>query len=459
MDESMNPKSEKLKIGRFFAWKSRDISQACLQLIVNSYFMLFCTNILEMNSVLVGSILMASKVIDIVADLVAGYLVDNTNTKLGKARPYELCIIGSWFFTVLLFFCPPEWSTAVKAIWIFLTYSFTFSVFTTLLNASQTPYIIRAFKTRSMVTKVSSYGGIVSTLGAVVVSVTFPILMGKFGSTASGWHTLILIFALPLAVIGVLRFIFIKEDTSVAVGTVEKKIRLTDIWKMLKSNRYVWAFAGVNGLFSFVTGLNVSAQYFKYVVGNIQLQGIMSMLLVLMLPVMMLFPKLINRFTVSQLIQFGALLAIVGYIVNFFAGANMVMLVIGSMLTSLATLPISYLSPVINMNLSLYNQWQGLHRMEATTTAVSSFTTKVFNGFGAGAVGVLLGWASYVSSETAAQPSSAVQMIRNMYSIIPLVCMVGILLFAVVLAKLEKRIPSMEADIAARGTHRTDVRT
>lgn len=448
MEEENLQNLNKLPVGKFFAWKSRDISQACLQLIINSYFMLFCINILEMSPVLVGSLLMASKIFDIIADLFAGYIVDNTNTKLGRARPYEFCILGSWFFTLMLFFCPPSLSTFVKSIWIFITYSLTFSVFTTLLNANQTSYITRAFKTRSIITKVASYGGIVSTLGAMVVAITFPILMGILGTTARGWHTLIAIYAIPLATIGILRFIFVKEDTSIDTTLKNKRVRLRDVGLMLKTNKYVWAFAGINGLFSFITGLNVSVLYFKYIVGNIQLQGIMSMLMVVMLPVMFVFPKMINKLSTSQLIQLGAALAVIGYFLNFIAGANMTFLVVGSILTSLATLPISYLSPVINMNLSTYNQWCGMHRMEATTTAVGSFTTKVFNGLGSGAVGVLLSWASYISNETATQPESVLFMIRHMYSLIPLVCMVGIIVFAFFLTKLEKRIPRMEEEIA-----------
>lgn len=211
------------------------------------------------------------------------------------------------------------------------------------------------------------------------------------GSSAGGWRVLIALYAVPLASIGILRFIFVKADTSIHAQTKATKIKLSEVAKMLKANRYIWAYAAINGLFSFVTGLNVSALYFKYIVGNIQLQGIMSMLLIVMLPVMMVFPKLMKRLTVSRLIQLGAVVAVVGYIINFFAGANMPALVVGSLLTSLVTLPISYLSPVINLNLSTYNQWLGNQRMEATTTAVSSFITKVFNGIGAGAVGILLG--------------------------------------------------------------------
>lgn len=444
------PQKEKLPVGKFFAWKSRDISLASLQFILMTYLMLYCTNILQMNPTLVGALLMGSKIFDGITDIFAGYLVDNTKTRWGKARPYELCIVGCWGFTMLLFSCPPGWDMALKSAWLVVMYVFVQSVFNTLLLANQAPYIIRAFKTRSMVTKVSSYGGVVSTLGAMVVSITFPILMGSFATSSGGWRSLIAIYAVPLALIGLLRFFFVKEDASIDADSAGQKLNLREVGLMFRKNKYIWIFAGITALFQLIQGMNVSAYYFTYVVGDITKQGILNMLTIIMLPVMFIFPLLMKKISVSNLIQAAAALSVVGYGINFFAGANMVLLTIGNILAALATLPISYLSYVIIMQLITYNQWHGLPRMDATTATVNNFTSKVFQGVGSGLAGVLLGAAGYISAENAAQPDSAVFMIRSMYSIIPLVCMVGIIIFATLLGRLEKDIPRYEVELEER---------
>lgn len=64
---------------------------------------IFCTNVLGMNSALVGTLLMVSKLFDGFTDLLAGFLIDNTKSKWGKARPYEIAVIGVWGCSVLLF--------------------------------------------------------------------------------------------------------------------------------------------------------------------------------------------------------------------------------------------------------------------------------------------------------------------------------------------------------------------
>ena len=431
-----NP-SDKLHLGKFLAWKGRDVSSSAVQVIVLGYLMLFATDTLHLSPAFVGGLLMISKIINAITNLFAGFLVDNTNTKLGKGRPYEIAIIGVWICTVLLFSCPPEWSTTVKSIWIVIMYFFIFSVFNSLLTAAQTPYMIRAFPSRNQVIKVSSYGGVISMLGAMIVSITFPMMMGKLATSGAGWNKLILIYAIPLCIIGILRFIFVKEDTSIYADASSEKIKIKDVVTMFKANKFLWFYAGMIGLFNIIQGMAVQAQYFKYVVGNISLQGIMGFLTILMLPIMFFFPKLMKKLSVSQLIQYSAIISSVGYLINFFAKDSIPLLIVGSLLSGLTVLPLSYLGNVIIMNLAGYNEQIGLQRMEGSTNVSVGFVGAVFNGIGTGLVGLLLGISGYIGSANV-QSESALFMIRSIYALIPLACMFGIYLFSKKLAALEE---------------------
>ena len=101
-----------VSIGKFLAWQSRGVSFGAL-MIVTGYITIFCTDTLKMSPALVGTLLMASKIFDGVTDVVAGYVVDNTNSRWGKGRPYEWCIVGSWLCTLLLFYTPVEWLSLI----------------------------------------------------------------------------------------------------------------------------------------------------------------------------------------------------------------------------------------------------------------------------------------------------------------------------------------------------------
>ena len=62
---------------------------------------------------------MVSKMFDSVTDVLAGFIVDRTQTRWGKGRPYEIFMLFLWFSTWLLFSCPTSFATTAKCIWIF----------------------------------------------------------------------------------------------------------------------------------------------------------------------------------------------------------------------------------------------------------------------------------------------------------------------------------------------------
>lgn len=448
MKKTSNKEKRTVPFGQLLAWQTRAISLGAITIII-AYFSLYCTDTLGMRPAIVGTLLMASKFVDGFTDLVAGYLVDNTHTRLGKARPYEISIIFAWIFTVLLFSTSPQWSNIIKSVWIFAMYTLIFSVFSTFLNAAESPYIIRAFGDKEAVTKVSALGGLIVTIGCMVVSISFPILMGKLAISASGWRQLILIYALPLIIIGLLRFIFVKEKYD-AEGDSEH-VSFKDMFKMLRNNPYAWCMAGENGATQFVIGLGAATYYFTWVVGDIGKYSIIQMLAVVSLLVMLVFPIIINKKSANFLVFICAIAGIIGYAVNFFAGSNMPVLVIAACLTAVSALPVSYLRSVLIMDISKYNQWKGLPPMESTASALANFFGKVFTALGSFILGIMLEFGGYNGSLNV-QSDSAMMMIRILYSIIPMIAMIVMVICSVVYRSLDKQLPQIEVDLAKRET-------
>lgn len=61
-------------------------------------------------------------------------------------------------------------------------YTLVFTVFTTLRSADNTPYTIRAFSNnQTVITKIASYGGIITMGSTIGISILFPIIMGRTG--------------------------------------------------------------------------------------------------------------------------------------------------------------------------------------------------------------------------------------------------------------------------------------
>ena len=275
MEKTKTNNPEKVSLGKSLLWNTRPLSFGAVTILMG-YLSMFCTDMLQMPAALVGTLLMVSKIFDGVTDLIAGYIVDNTKTKLGKGRPYELCLIGVWVCTFALFASNVEWSMAMKSAWLLIMYTLIWSIFGTMLNAAETPYIIRAFGDPIAVTKVSAIGGVFITLGCMVVSISLPMVIGTLGTTVAGWRKIIAMYAVPLLIIGFLRFLTIREVFVPEQDVKGEKVTIKDILTVLKSNRYIWLLAIVSMIPQTISGMGANTYYFNVVVGDITKLSAMS---------------------------------------------------------------------------------------------------------------------------------------------------------------------------------------
>lgn len=87
---------DKIGFVKFWGWQTRGVA-ASVNFIMLGYISLFCTDALGMSAALIGTLLMASKVVDAITDLLAGYIVDKTNTRWGKADPMSGLLLSNGY--------------------------------------------------------------------------------------------------------------------------------------------------------------------------------------------------------------------------------------------------------------------------------------------------------------------------------------------------------------------------
>lgn len=440
--KTVNP--DRLPIGKFLAWRGGAFSLAA-NFIIMGYLTIYCTDTLMLPAGLIGMILLGSKILDAVGELYAGFLIDNTKTKLGKGRPYELLFFGLWISTVLLFSTPQSFGIVGKSIWVLIFYALVMSVFQTLIQAASMPYMMRAFTSKLQMVKLQSYGGIVGTVLSITVSVSFPRVVAMLTTAPGGWTKVVTIFAIPLLIIGLTRFLFVKEVVTIETdGAKQESLKLKDIFEVLKMNKYIWIICGLTLLIQIMAGMNAGTYYFKYIVGDLGQYGTVQMVSMALLIVMVFFPKIIKRFSVSTLIGAGAVAGMIGGIIIFFAKDNMALLMLGVGCTGFATLSPSYLIPLMIMDAAKYNILKGHKSMEATMASVNNFGTNIGSGIGSAMVGIFLGVTGYVGN-VAEQTAAATLTIRALYSIIPTI--VFIVIF-IMMRKfdLEKKLPQLQKE-------------
>ncbi len=428
------------------AWSTRGVSLACNVVIVG-YITYYCTNVLMMPATLVGTLLLFSKLFDGVTDIIAGYIVDKTNTPLGKARPYEVSIIGVWLTTLLMFSCP-DLGMVGKSIWILVTYTFVNSVFDTLLNASESVYIARATADENSRNILVSINGIIIMVGTIVVSTAFPILMGTLGTQPGGWTKIMLIFAIPLGTIGLGRFIFVKERKD-AVSANAEKIKMSTLLKSLKVNPYIFLLAGSVLLYNFVNSIGtVGTYYFQYIVGDVKKASILGMLSLVTPFILMVMPMILKKLSFRQVVVIGAVCGVIGNVIKAFSGPNVPMLAAGSLLAVIGALPLSFYAPVMVISCMDYSEWKTGERVEGAFSAVNGFASKVGAGLSSIILGFLMGAAGFDSS-LAVQPASAISAIVALFSWIPAAFFVVIIIL-MKFYDLDDRMPQIKAELEER---------
>lgn len=443
----------RLGMGRLLLWKSSDISAAWVQVITLNFLSIYASDTLGVNIGLVGTLLLASKIVDGFTDIFAGWLVDNTHTKLGKARPYELGIIGMTLCSILLFAGRPEWSTFLKCAWIFCMYTFTFSVFATLRQAALTPYTIRHFSNnKTLITKVSSYGGMVTMAGSMIVNIIFPVLQARLATSPSGWTAAVAIVMIPATAFGILRFIFCKEDPEVDASSKQEKIKLHEIFTLFRRNKYVWLYAIIMLCYNIITNLAVGTYYFKYIVGSTAMLGILSAGGMLLVPVMIVFPALMKKIgSMGKMIAYLCGISVVGFLIAFFSDGNLIGTLAGYIIGQIGTLPIAYYGALFGMNICTYNEMNGMPRMDGSSSILANFASKTGGALGGWITSMLLMAAGYISAEgVTTQPDSALWMIRFDFAIVPVILLIIIGVCSLAFSRLEPQAAAFEADKKAR---------
>ena len=447
-----NPKA--VGLGRMLAWQLRAVSSG-IALMVVGYVSLYCTEVLHLEPALVASLLLVSKLLDGFTDIVAGYIVDRTNTKIGRGRPYELCIIGLWVSAWLMFSASPAWSTVFKCAWVLCAYALINSVFYTLLTANNNVYMVRAFRYSEQYVALNTYGSIISMVGVVAFNIMIPGFVDRCGTDAGSWSRLMLFIAVPMIVIGMMRFIFIPEKYHVDQVDENGKaetVKFRDVLQVLTKNPYIYIVALIMLISNFVTNMGVNQYYFRWIVGDLSLLGMISAIQVIGIPVVIIFPALIRRFSVKAVIIAGCVLNTLGYLLTWFAGKNLAMLGAGAVCYGIGGIPISMLVNLMIIECADYNEWKGMQRLEGTLGSITGFATKVGSALGAFVLGILLSAAHYAVGEgVTAQPDSALHMIRHLFGIIPAALWL-LVLASLFLYKLDKLGPQIREALEAKRT-------
>lgn len=434
-----------LPFGKLLAWAGAGAS-AGANVIILGYLTIYATDTLGMQPTTIGLLIALATVLNAVMAFVGAIVVDRSpETRWGKARPYELAVPLTWLATALLFATPAGFGAAGRVVWLGVMLFVIRGIADPLLRANDMLYMARAFPGRMVYAKVQTRAGIVTALGAVTISITLPMMLARAGRSPEGWALVIGVYAAILTLIGLSRGIFVKE---VYREAGEDPITFSDMAAVLRGTKWIWAIVGMQFVSSALVGANVGAYYYRYIVGNLALQGVVAAIGLVLLPTLLIVPRLMRRFAVSRIIMVAALIGVVGGVINFFAGASVPLLMVALILTGFASLPVAYLFAVLILDVATYNESRGLRRLESTLGAVVGVGQNLGTAVIAGIVGFLMSSSGYVGTSEV-QSESALLMIRILFGALPAVGYLLIAGFMFAFSTFERDLlPDAQAKVA-----------
>ncbi|NGP45239.1 MFS transporter [Bacillaceae bacterium SIJ1] len=198
---SFKQPSKKLSFIEKLSYGFGDLASNFVWGMTTSYLLFFYTDIFGLAAGAVGTLFLLTRIWDAVNDPLMGILVDKTNTKHGKARPYILYLAIPFAIISVLTFITPDFSYTGKLIYAYVTYTLLGMIYT----AINLPYgALMSMMTRDSEekAKLSSFRMMGMATGAILVSVLtlelvdffgngnqqlgFPITMGVFSLIAIG---------------------------------------------------------------------------------------------------------------------------------------------------------------------------------------------------------------------------------------------------------------------------------
>lgn len=416
--------------------------------LLASFLLSYYTDTAGMAAAAIGTMFLVSRLLDGITDLVMGGIVDRTDTKWGKARPWviisaPLMVIG----IILILHVPQGWDQTMKLVYAYVTYIFLNCIVYTIFGIAHTALLARMtrnFKDRNTTSTVSS---ILNNLAGLVIGTMITGLQLTFG-----WSVTSVILGVAAGVLILIAGLACNEQVGMEPDPAHhhKAIPMKEQLPTVVKNRYFWLALLLGALTLFVNSNAVGAQIYYC---NVVLQDpmYMSTLMALgMAPgivILFFMPYFANKFSKRAFMAFGSILMILGFALCGMAEQSRMMLAVGVVIRSVGLGPMFAGLYAFCADAADYGEWKYGVRCEGLMSASQSIGSKIGIGFGSACTAWILAAAGYIESgmgEMVEQPAAVVEAIRFDYGWLGAIVSV-VLLIGVLLMDVEKYMPQIRA--------------
>ena len=409
------------------------------QYLLSSFISAYYTDVALVSAGVVGTVILFMRFTDGVSDLITGGMIDRTNTRMGKARPWILAgTIGVSISMFSVFHVPMTLSTGGKVIWLAATYFLLMVVFATMegvANATLMVYLTNNTQERNKFGASNMAG---TYIGGIIATALTSVLLVSFGYTQSGYDKTMILYSTLVLALGIFATVRLKERNTPKAGGEDRKKNVSMkavAYSIIHNKYYLHAVAAgllINLINGITTGLGV---YFcRDIFGDAGLYTLVTLSVLLPtligLPVAVFLAKKAGH---HKILVYGR----VGYMIGLAIAAaglmttNVSVYFIGQVAAGFCGSAFAACFQARVANICDYGEYRFKTNATGVMMSATSFCNKAGLGIGAALTGLILEIAKYdgaLVAAGAAQSSYTVAVERYTVAFVPLVLNIVVLI-------------------------------
>lgn len=411
------------KLGYMFG----DLGFNSLQVLVNTYIMIFLVNLIGIRPIHFSIIIAVGKAFDAINDPFIGRAVDNKpGTKNGKYKQFILMFLVPYVITTILLFVNigalPYWA---KISYALVTY-IIWAVFGTFINVPYGAMLNSISSDLNHRASLSNFRSVGSTLANVVVTSIAPLLIFDSNSNPIGSRFILLsvILGVFTAVCLILTHILVSERIIVPDKTEEEmqNVNYLEFLKSFTNNRPMIAVVSAYIIAKFfiqTTGITNQYVFMSYYNNTNQLAAIgLGTLIPTVLGMLMVQP-LTKRFGKRSLLVSSSFMAAIVFGINAFFPVSstgyIVIQLLGMFFIGFFNLLVwSLIADAVD-----YQTWITHERNDGTIYAIITFLVFLVSSLSTSLIAVLLEWIGYDPALGAQQGMEIATRVKVLGGILP----------------------------------------
>ncbi len=444
------PRATTPKLGRiqYLGYAAGDAANNLAFSMAGMFLLVYYTDVVGLAAGAVGTLFLVVRVFDAFADIFAGRMVDRTQTRWGKFRPFILFGSLPLLLLTVALFSVPDMSEGASLVYAYATYAL-FGLTYSLVNIPYGSLATAMTQEPDERAKLASFRVTGTNLAILLlVLVVSPQIEGS-----SDLQRSLTITTSLLVVVGMALYLFTFFTAKEQVHRKEARPSLGDVVKTLKQNGPLLrlclsSMLALTGLFCLQT---VGTYYARDVLGNATyFTAIIAVQTAGALVAAAIVPWLVSRFGKKVgYIAFAGVAVLGGTGVALVPTSNIAVPIAFFAVLGLGIGVVTTLMWALEADTVEYGEWKTGTRTEGASYSVFSFTRKLSQAMGGAAAAWTIGIGGYVASADV-QSSEAMDAIKFAAGGVPAIF---ILLGAVVMIRYplsEARFQEIVGEIAER---------